>query len=199
MAERLAQAIATATMLGALMTVAGCSTAPARFYTLGSAATADGTPAASYAVLVGPVFVPGSVDRPEFVVQIAPNQVEIDEFNRWAAPLGDAIARAIAGDLAVQLGTSDVAVAPLANFRADYRVSINVQRFESVRGKSVVIDALWTVNKIAGGEVRSGRSISSETPRDDSFDALAAAHSRALVAVSADIAAAIRASAGTGR
>jgi len=118
---------------------AGCgASAPARFYTLGSTATADGMPAARYAVLVGPVSVPASVDRPEFVVQVAPNRVEIDEFNRWAAPLNDSVARAVAGDLSVLLGTKDVAVAPLANFNPAYRVTINVQRFESIPGEKVV-------------------------------------------------------------
>ena len=59
-----------------------------RFYTLDSTATPDAGPLASYGVIVGPVSVPASVDRPEFVVQVAPNRVEVDEFNRWAAPLG---------------------------------------------------------------------------------------------------------------
>jgi hypothetical protein len=191
--DRLAQVIAIAVVAAAL---AGCATAPSRFYTLDSTATADATaPTARYAVMVGPVFVPAAVDRPEFVVQVTPNRVEIDEFNRWAAPLGDAVARAIAGDLAVLLGTSDVAVAPLANFRPAYRVSINVQRFESAPGKSVLIDAAWTVHGTTDGDVRSGRTVSSEAVQGPGFDALAAAHSRALVAVSADIAAAIRAAA----
>ena len=73
---------------------------------------------------------------PQFVVQVAPNRVEVDEFNRWAAPLNDSIARAVAGDLAALLGTPDVATAPLANFNPAYRVTINVQRFESVSGEA---------------------------------------------------------------
>ena len=68
---------------------AGCgTTATSRFYTLDSTTTASDGPPVRVAVLVGPVAVPASVDRPEMVVQVAPNQVDIDEFNRWAAPLG---------------------------------------------------------------------------------------------------------------
>ncbi len=59
------------------------------------------------AVMIGAVSVPAAVDQPQFVVQVAPNRVEVDEFNRWAAPLNDSIARAVAGDLAVQLGTPE--------------------------------------------------------------------------------------------
>src|SRR5215831_11920805 len=99
--------------LAAAVTVAaGCSTAPSRFYTLDSIAASDGAPAASYTVLVGPVAIPASVDRPEIVVQTAPYRVEIDEFNRWAAPLNDSIARVIASDLGQLLGTPDVGLAP---------------------------------------------------------------------------------------
>ena len=177
---------------------AGCATAPSRFYTLDSTATAGDAPAARYAVIVGPVSVPASVDRSEMVVQVAPNRVEIDEFNRWAAPLGEAIARAVAGDLAVLLGTQDVAVAPLANFNPAYRVTLNVQRFESVQDQGVVLDAVWTVRKAAGGDTRSGRTLAREAVQGKGFDALAAAHSRALATLSSDIAAAIRASAGAG-
>ena len=177
-------------------TAAGCgATAPARFYTLDAVATADAAPPMATSILVGPVSVPAAVDRPQFVVQVAPNRVEIEEFNRWAAPLNDSIARAVAGDLAVLLGTADVAVAPLANFDPAYRVSIGVQRFESTPGEAALVEAVWTVRATAGGKTRSGRTIAREPVEGEGFEALAAAHGRALAKLSADIAAAIRAAA----
>jgi uncharacterized lipoprotein YmbA len=166
---------------------------PARFYTLDSTARSDGAPAEHVAVLVSPVTIPAAVDRPQLVLSVSANRVEIDEFERWAAPLGDSIARVIAADLSTLLGTPDVASAPLANFAPGYRVSIAVQRFESAPGQHALVDALWTVRKTSGGAPRSGRSIAQEPVSDASVGALAAAHSRALTTVSADIAAAIRA------
>ena len=115
--------------------VAGCSSAPSRFYTLNSTAAGDGAPAANYAVAVGPVSIPAVVDRPQFTVQVATNRVELDEFNRWAAPLSENIARVVAEDLAVLLGTPRVATATLANFDPAYRVTIDIQRFESLAGR----------------------------------------------------------------
>jgi uncharacterized lipoprotein YmbA len=175
------------------LVAAACSTAPARFYTLDSTAASQPAPLAGVAVLIGPVSVPEAVDRPEFVVQVASNQVEIEEFNRWAAPLNDSIARAVAGDLSAQLGTPHVAVAPMANFIPTYLVTIDVQRFDSIRGQGVVVEAVWAVSRIPGGAKRSGRTVARETVQGDGFDALAAAHSRALAKVSADIAETIRA------
>jgi len=173
--------------------LAGCgTTAPAQFYSLDSTATASGPASAHCAVMVAEVVIPEAVDRPEFVVQTAPNRVDVDEFNRWSAPLANAIANAVAGNLAVLLGSPNVGVTPLANLDPDYRVSINVQRFESVRGEAALIDALWTVQKTGDGPARPGRTLAREAVQGQGFDALAAGHSRALATLSSDIAAAIQ-------
>ena len=191
------RAFALALSLASALALGCGTTAPARFYTLESTATATAAdPGEHYAVIVGAVSVPASVDRPQLVVQLSTNQVEIDEFDRWAAPLDDAIARVVAGDLAALLGTPDVAAVPIANFEPTHRVTLDVQRFESAPGRSALVEALWTVRRTSGGAPRSGRSIAQETVADASIDALAAAHSRALAKVSADIAAAIRAESG---
>ena len=175
-------------------TAASCTTtATSRFYTLESSATADGASSAPGSVMIGPVTIPAAVDRPEFIIQVAPNRVEVEEFNRWVAPLSDSIARVVAGNLVVILGTPDVAVAPLANFNPAYLVTIDVQRFDSIRGQAAVLEAVWTVRKTAGTEARSSRTVARETVQGDSFEALAAAHSRALAKLSGDIATAIRA------
>ena len=172
-----------------------CSSATARFYTLDALAASDGGPPASYAVAVGPVSVPAAVDRPQFVVQVAPNRVDLDEFNRWAAPLGDSIARVVAANLVVLLGTPRVATSPLPpDFAPTYRVAISVQRFESVAGQAAIVEALWSVRRSGGGDARAGQTVAREAVSADGFDALAAAHSRALATLSSDIAAAIRAS-----
>jgi uncharacterized protein len=184
--------------LAAMLAAACGPSANARFYTLTSTAMADGAPAAGYAVAVGPVTVPGSVDQPQFVVQVAENRVAIQEFERWASPLDEGIARAVAGDLAVLLGTTQVATVPLPpGFAPAYQAAIDVQRFESKPGSGVLVDAVWVVRKSAGGDPRMGRTVASETAGGEDFDALAAAHSRALAQVSGDIAMAIRAAAAT--
>lgn len=79
MMRRLA-AITTLCALTAL--AAGCGSTPAsRFYTLNSPATPAATPS-NVSVSVGPVSIPGAVDRPQIVVSTGANQVGLDEFNR---------------------------------------------------------------------------------------------------------------------
>ena len=133
--------------LGAAL-AAGCGTSPpSRFYTLDAtaAATATTSTAAQSALViaVGPVSVPAIVDRPEFVVSAGPNEVKIDDFNRWAAPLQDGLSRAVAENLVALLGTPRVVrfPQPLA-IEADYRVVIEVRTFDSAPGQSAALDAV---------------------------------------------------------
>src|SRR5262245_39853519 len=114
--------ILTAASIAVVITGCGGS-APSRFYTLESTAITDGSPAAAYAVEVGPVSIPAAVDRPQFVIQVSPNRIAIDEFDRWAGPLDENIARVVAGNLSILLGTPLVARAPLGNFDPAYRVT----------------------------------------------------------------------------
>ena len=173
---------------------AGCgSTPPARFYTL----SATPTPAAassSLSVAVGPVSVPAAVDRPEIVVRTSANEVRLDEFNRWAAPLQEDLSHVIAENLVAMLGTPRVTLFPQTlSADADYRVAIEVQRFESAPGKAATLDAVWIVHRAKDGRARTGRTAVRETVQDAGYDALAAAHSRAAARLSQDIADAIRA------
>jgi len=182
---------ASCVLLFALV-VAGCASPRSNFYTLNSAAKPV-TTGAAYSVAVGPVSVPAAVDRPQIVVRLSPNQVEIDEFHRWASPLKDAISRVVAENLAAMLGTPHVTVftQPTAA-GAQYRVLIDVLRFESAPGEAASLDAVWTVRSTKDGSTRSGRTTVSEPVPDREYVTLAAAHSRALGRLSADLAGAIR-------
>lgn len=178
----------------ALATVAvACSSPMSNFYTLAPTVGADASARSTLAVGVGPVTVPATVDRPQFVLQVAPNRVTLQEYHRWAAPLGQAIGQTVATDLSALLGTPDVVPLPAPNFRYDLRVTIDIQRFESVPGESVQIDAVWAVSDPSDPtRIRSGRTVARETVSGSGFEALAAAHSRALGQLSRRIARAIR-------
>jgi uncharacterized lipoprotein YmbA len=173
---------------------AGCgSTPPSHFYTLDATAKPAST-ASSLSVAVGPVTVPAVVDRPEIVVKTGPNEVWLDEFNRWASPLQDNLGRAIAENLVAMLGTPRVIVFPqAASANADYRVAIEVQTFESVPGDAATLDAVWTVRRPKDATFRVGRTSVREPTQGKSYVALAAAHSRAVARLSQDIADAVRA------
>ena len=177
----------------------GCGASPAsRFYTL-SAANAPAATTSNLSMVVGPVSVPAVVDRPQIVVTTGPNQVRLEEFNRWASPLQNSISRVVADNLIAMLGTSRVTLFPQTlSADADYRAAIEVQRFESAPGEAAVLDTVWTVRRTKDGRTQTGRTTLREPSPDKGFDALAAAHSRAVARLSQDIADAARALARSG-
>jgi hypothetical protein len=183
-----------ALLICAALVLAGCaSTPPSRFYTL-SAVTETAPTASEISVAVGPVSVPAVVDRPEIVVTTGANQVKLDEFNRWASPLQDHVSRVVAENLVAMLGTPRVTQFPQnASADADYRVAIEVQRFDSTPGEAAVLDAVWTVRRAKDAQTKTARTTIREQTREKDYDALAAAHSRAVARLSQDIADMIRA------
>lgn len=178
---------------GVLLVLAGaCSSPPTRFYTLDSTAALGtaATAAARLTVSVGPVLIPALVDRPQMVFDAGANQVSVEEFNRWAAPLADQITRVTVDNLSRLLPQAELwPSTAAAAAKADVRVSIDVQAFRSTPGKSVLLDARWTVQR--GKVMRSGRAQLNEASNGPGADGLAAAHSRALARLAADIAQAI--------
>jgi uncharacterized protein len=176
-----------------LIVAAGCASPAARFYTLSAVATSAGTPS-DLSVAVGPVSVPAAVDRAQIVVSTGPNQVRVDDFNLWAGPLANSIARVVAVNLVAMLGTPRVIVFPqTVGADIDYRAAIEVQRFESALGQAATLDAVWRVSRARDGKPKTGRTTVREAAPEPGYDALAAAHSRAVGRLSRDIAEAISA------
>jgi uncharacterized lipoprotein YmbA len=178
--------------------VAGCSsTPPSSFYTLSHTAppaTGSGAPASQLAVIVGPVSIPAIVDLPQMVVTTGPNQISIDEFHRWASPLASDISRVVSENLVVMLGTPRVSQFQQAlNAPADYSVAIEVQAFVSEPGEAATLNAVWIVRRTKDGKTDLGRTALREPASDKGYDALVAAHSRAISRMSQDIADAVRA------
>lgn len=182
-------------LAAALVLLASCGGSPIResFYTLsGPQSPMPAASAAPASIFVGPVTVPDAVDRLPMVLRTAANQVEISDAHRWAEPLKSAIPRVLAETLMRELATPDVrftrAGSPLD---ADFRVAVEVQRFESSLAQGATVDALWTVTP-RQGKPRSGRSTASEPAPSADPGGVAAAHSRALERVGRDIAAAMK-------
>lgn len=180
----------------AALALAACSSPPARFYTLSPAdaatpvRTAPANPA--FLIEVPSVGVPEQIAKNQLVVQKNAAQVDVLEQERWASMPADEIRRALSDDLAAQLGTIDVANSAYPPDVPVYRVSMNVQRFESWPGKRAAIDAVWSVRAVGSQAVMTCRTSVAE-PVADGYDALVAGHRRALDVIATQAAAGVRA------
>ncbi len=194
MMRRLA-AVAAVCALAALF--AGCRSPQSHLYTLSPGTTAAGKAGEStlnLAVVVGPVSIPSIVDAPQIAVSVGANQVRLDEFNRWASPLQNNIAHVVVDNLIALLGTPRVSLFPQPlNAEFDFRVAIDVQTFQSAPGDAATLAAMWIVRRVKDGQTSTGRTVLREPTQGTGYDALVAAHSRALARLSQDSAVAIRA------
>ena len=189
--------------LAGLAAIAACSSPSSRFYTLGadsarsgaagSAAPVSARTAAAPAWLieVAPIDVPPQVAKNQLVVQTGPTQVQVLEQERWASLPGDEIRRALSTSLTQQLGTIDVYGTAYPDTTPVYRVSMNVQRFESWPGSHALIDAVWSVRAVRSTAVMTCRSVVSE-PVSGGYDALVEGHRAALQQVAVQVAGAVR-------
>jgi uncharacterized protein len=171
----------------------GCASQPPfRYYTL-RAAVEPAAVASPLVISLGPVTVPSVVDRPEIVVSTGGNELKLDDFNRWASPLQDNLSSVLAEDLATLLGAPSVIRYPQALAGdPDYRVAVDVRRFESTLGEAASIDAVWTIRRTKDRKTQTGQTSVREPIAAPGYEALAAAHSRAAARLSRDIAEAIR-------
>ena len=174
-----------------MVLLAGCGTTPKEsFYTLASAPPVEARTAAAISVHVGPVSIPDAVDRTPMVIRTGPNQVEIEDFHRWAEPLKSAIPRVLAANLSQELGGARVSSGRLGGTPADYRVTVEITRFESSFTEGATLEAAWTVTGKSGPPAQ-GRTLARAPASSGDPAGIASAHSRALDQLAKEIAASI--------
>jgi uncharacterized lipoprotein YmbA len=174
--------------------LAACASAPREnYYTL--AALAPERPLASSALSGAGVTVVATglvqaVDRPQLVLRVSETRVQILEQQRWAEPLKSAIPRVVAANLAREIGSARVTSQSSLGDTA-YRVALDVQRFDSTADGGAALDVTWSIRRVDGNALASGRSSVTERAGGAGYEALVAAHSRALGVVSHEIAQAL--------
>jgi uncharacterized lipoprotein YmbA len=188
-------------LLGAVLAVlTGCgTTAPSRLYTLTSL-TSSGeethvfTNAYRISVEVGPVQLPKYLNRPQIITRLSPNKIQIADFDRWAEPLKDNVLRVLVENLSHLLWDDHIAVIPwTGSTSANYRVSVNIIRFDGQLGKDVFLMAGWTIHDIENNSIRLAKRSRLKAPSGPSYDAMVSSKSRLLADLSQEIAEGIRA------
>ena len=196
--------------LAAVLGLASCAvTDTTQYYTLG-AATPPGrtsrasasTPPKSVAgsravgVGVGPVIMPGYLDRTQIVTRPGTDHVEISMFNRWAEPLEDGISRILAEEISVRVPTERVVMFPWRGVVArviQYQVVVAVVRFDGRSGGDVTLDTRWRILDRGGDELLFRRSTVVEPAAGRGYEPIVAAMTRAIVTLGQEIAAELRA------
>jgi uncharacterized lipoprotein YmbA len=184
-----------------ILALPGCNTFsprpdPSRFFTLTPLSQAEETAAkdlrgaAGFSLGIGPIKLPGYLDRQEIVTRSGQNRFDISEYDRWAEPLDENFARVLAQNLSALLRAERISVYPWPlHKRPNYQVEIEVLRFEANAAQDVRLDARWAVldgNKKHLMQYRESRLARSTNGR--STEAAVAALSEALGDLSREIA-----------
>jgi uncharacterized lipoprotein YmbA len=174
-----------------LLLATGCaSTDKSRFYMLVAQGNEAPRDIRALSVAVGPVTFPDYLARSNIVTSPAPGTIDLAEFDRWAEPLDKNFTRVLAENLSLLLGGAQVAVYPWRGFRnADYRVVVEVYRFDGSLGRKAFLNAGYGVFvKDAKEPALTGKVNLNEDVGDNSYDALVAAQSRIVMSLSREIA-----------
>ncbi|MEI2414993.1 PqiC family protein [Orrella sp. JC864] len=130
----------------AVLALAACASDPVSYYTLtpaqGEAAGAQ--PFAGQPLIeVLAVNVPPQIDLPQLVVRTGAGQVRSLDGHRWVGPLPDEFRGALSQALSARLGVPAVQGLRAQADAPVWRILVDVQRFETVAGESVELDAVW--------------------------------------------------------
>lgn len=187
------------TVLVAIL-IAGCATTPTyTFYTLSAMQAVDPTPQAAYrdgdaTISLNLASFPSYLDRPQIVTRPTAHTLAIHEFRRWGGSLEADFVRVLGENLSILLDTQHIFL-PRQNvpFTIDYRVAIDVKRFDGDLGGQVVLDVDWMIITQAHKErVVVKKSVIREAVDSRDYESLVSAQSQAVEKLSREIAAAFR-------
>jgi uncharacterized lipoprotein YmbA len=142
-------------------------------------------------IAVPPVMIPQYIDRPQIVTRTDENQIALSEFNRWGGTLKDELTYVLVENLNILLAErrANVMIDILA-FDPTYLVTVTVNRFDGQLGDTVWLSAAWTIRDQKAKKMLAVKtSAIQEKAAAEGYDALIAAESQAVAALSREIAA----------
>ncbi len=194
------RSVTLAVLCISLLVVGGCASRNANFYTLNSLQSTD-APAADAGTLqgatiaIGPVKIPEYLDRPQMVTRTSQNSLQLAEFERWGDPLAKSITRVLAENLSVLLATDRVSIFPYPiPVDALYQVSVEITQLDAQPDGKVLLGATWTIFGQGCKQILAMKKTRLSAAGDQSgYAGIASATSRAIEALSREIAAGVRA------
>ena len=173
-----------------LLVLTACRPAalPVTYHALRAQAPADPAQARDLAVMVGPARFPDLLDRPQVVTGDGEGRVTLSETHRWAGSLEQDFLNVLAEDLGAELGSQRVRVAGFGAQAAPYRVGLDVLRCQGALEGDFQLKVRWTLQGPRGKVLAERVSVFKEKVQGGTYDALVAAHGKALGDLAAEIA-----------
>lgn len=197
--------VVVAVVAAVIAALAGCArNPPTNFYVLSSlSGTSQGSDSARVGpagviIGVGPVTLPGYIDRDGIVTRDGRNVLDVADLDQWAEPLTDNFSQVLGENLALLVPSNNVVYYPWQQATdVTYQVVVDVSRFEAGSDGNGVLIAQWSIVSGDGEDellVRKSQFV--EPTAGSDVRAKVAALNLALEQLSREIATAIRGLAG---
>lgn len=154
----------------------------------------NGNSPSAFALTIGSMTVPDQVDKAQIVLTEA-DSAQVNPLNSylWASTLSDEIRAALGDDLSRQLKVIEIPARTAPATMKRWGVDMRVQRFESVYGQHVFLEATWRLTPVnLPGRKEIVCRAQTSAPVGDGMTALVEGHQRTLSQMATLIAAAIR-------
>lgn len=180
-------------LAGLCIMLAGCGKAspPASYYILTSSSqrTSDIQPIADISVGIGPVSIPGYLDRSQIVTTTGQNSIAIHEYERWGNSFKTQVEETLAENISILLQTPQVTVFPWERaMRPKYQIFLTIRKFEGKTTSHVTLDAIWQITNVSTDKSLLTRRFMQSFPvAGNSMSAYVQTQSNALDALSKEI------------
>ncbi|MDW3095546.1 MAG: PqiC family protein [Gammaproteobacteria bacterium] len=148
--------ISTTTILNTIILcifVSSCSiggtTRSSQFYVLDAIATADSHEAKNLHLGVGPILVPGYINRPQIVTKSESAELIYAEFERWAEPMDEMFTRTLTQNITINSGSNSIISHPWSsNANLNKELTAKIIKFENnSKGHALLIVQWQLLNK----------------------------------------------------
>ena len=130
--------------------LAGCSSAPTRFYSLQPMPSLGSGPMdyRGPALQVNVVHIPPELDRDELMREVAPGRFEAREFDHWIGPLGKMARQVLSEDLALRLPAGSLIYPDAPAPMGVATLSVDVLSFRT-EGSTAMMQVSWGIRVVA--------------------------------------------------
>jgi uncharacterized lipoprotein YmbA len=122
-------------------------------------------PRAALSVEVGSLRLPQYLERPQIVTRRSASRLEVAEFHQWGGNLRKDMIRVLAKNLSQFLATPQISIFPhAAQPPPDFRVEMEVMKFERDPDEKVRLSVQWTVTAVKDQKLLIAQISEMESP-----------------------------------
>jgi uncharacterized protein len=177
-------------LLAICLSACAGKTASSKFYVLSPMPQSKLSGAEGATIGVFPVAMPDYLDRPQLVNRVSENEIQFDEFNRWAEPLKDNFYRVLVENLSTLLNSEKIIkTGQNLGVPVALQIGVEVVQFDGALGGDVVLIVRWGFFGEGGKKLLMAKRSSFKEPTGAAtYEAFVAAQSRTVAALSREIA-----------